>query len=120
LIKRVISEKKTKTFGTRGSWLFIAILSTTTKKLVENSTFYHAYQLDIEDVISPMCFGQMLRCRLIMAIFVVIYFDSTYSTNRSHRPLAIISGFNHHRGALVFGATISYDETTKSYVQVAL
>jgi len=57
----------------------------------------------------------MLRCKLIMAILVVISFDSTYSANRSHRPLAIISGFNYHRRALVFGVALSYDETTESY-----
>jgi zinc finger SWIM domain-containing protein 3 len=45
----------------------------------------------------------------------VVSLDSTYCTNKSHRPLAIISGFNHHRGAVVFGAALLYDETTESY-----
>jgi zinc finger SWIM domain-containing protein 3 len=43
----------------------------------------------------------------------VISLDSTYCTNSSHRPLAVFSGFNHHRKAVVFGAALLYDETAE-------
>jgi len=45
----------------------------------------------------------------------VVSLDSTYCTNSSHRPLAIFSGFNHHRSAVIFGAALLYDETAESY-----
>ncbi|XP_058726869.1 protein FAR1-RELATED SEQUENCE 5-like [Vicia villosa] len=45
----------------------------------------------------------------------VISLDSTYCTNSSHRPLAVFSGFNHHRKVVIFGAALLYDETIESY-----
>ncbi|GAU48039.1 hypothetical protein TSUD_136070 [Trifolium subterraneum] len=45
----------------------------------------------------------------------VVSLDSTYCTNSSHRPLAVFSGFNHHRKAVIFGAALLYDETAESY-----
>lgn len=41
----------------------------------------------------------------------VVSLDTTYCTNRAHRPLAIFSGFNHHRWAMIFCAALLYDET---------
>jgi zinc finger SWIM domain-containing protein 3 len=85
------------------------------RKSVENPSFYHAYQLDIEDQITNI-FWADARMIIDYGYFGdVVSLDSTYCTNKSHRPLAIISGFNHHRGAVVFGAALLYDETTESY-----
>nr|KYP45782.1 Protein FAR-RED ELONGATED HYPOCOTYL 3 [Cajanus cajan] len=42
--------------------------------------------------------------------FVDVSLDTTYN-----RPLALFSGFNHYKGIVIFGATLLYDETTKSF-----
>ncbi|XP_039686153.1 protein FAR1-RELATED SEQUENCE 5-like [Medicago truncatula] len=85
------------------------------RKTVGNPTFYHAYQLDIEDQITNV-FWADARMLVDYSYFGdVVSLDSTYCTNSSHRPLAIISGFNHHRGAVIFGAALLYDETAESY-----
>ncbi|XP_057432346.1 protein FAR1-RELATED SEQUENCE 5-like [Lotus japonicus] len=84
-------------------------------KLVENPTFYHAYQLDVEDQVTNV-FWVDARMLIDYEYFGdVVSLDSTYCTNNSHRPLAVFSGFNHHRKAIIFGAALLYDETTESY-----
>ncbi|XP_054778388.1 protein FAR-RED IMPAIRED RESPONSE 1-like [Prosopis cineraria] len=45
----------------------------------------------------------------------VVSLDTTYCTNCDHRPLAIFSGFNHYRSAVIFGVALLYDETTMSF-----
>ena len=45
----------------------------------------------------------------------VVCFDTTYRTNKNHRPLAPIIGVNHHRQIVVFGAAFLYDETTETF-----
>ena len=45
----------------------------------------------------------------------VVSLDTTYCTNQSNRPLALFSGFNHYKGAVIFGAALLYDETTESF-----
>ena len=42
-------------------------------------------------------------------------FDTTYGTNKEVRPLGVFIGFNHHRGVVIFGAALLYDETAKSF-----
>jgi zinc finger SWIM domain-containing protein 3 len=36
-------------------------------------------------------------------------------TNKALRPLGVFIGFNHHRGVVVFGAALLYDETIESF-----
>jgi zinc finger SWIM domain-containing protein 3 len=45
----------------------------------------------------------------------VITFDTTYGTNKELRPLGVFTGFNHHRGVVIFGAALLYDKTTESF-----
>jgi len=45
----------------------------------------------------------------------VITFDTTYGTNKELRPLGVFTGFNHHRGVVIFGAALLYDETAESF-----
>jgi len=42
----------------------------------------------------------------------VITFDTTCGTNKELRPLGVFTGFNHHRGVVIFGVALLYDETT--------
>ncbi|GAU51399.1 hypothetical protein TSUD_413180 [Trifolium subterraneum] len=85
------------------------------KKLVENPTFYHAYKMDNEDQITNVFWADASMLIDYECFGDVISLDSTYCTNTSYRPLAVFSGFNHHRKAVIFGAALLYDETTESY-----
>jgi zinc finger SWIM domain-containing protein 3 len=85
------------------------------KMALDSPSFYHAYQMDVEDQITNV-FWADARMLFDYGYFGdVISLDSTYCTNSSHRPLAVFSGFNHHRKAVVFGAALLYDETAESY-----
>lgn len=85
------------------------------RKLVEDPTSYRAYQLDADDRITNV-FWADARLLIDYEYFGdVVSLDSTYCTDCSHRPLAVFSRFNHHRGAVIFRAALLYDETTESY-----
>ncbi|XP_021857779.2 protein FAR1-RELATED SEQUENCE 7-like [Spinacia oleracea] len=45
----------------------------------------------------------------------LVSFDTTFGTNKEHRPLGVFVGFNHFRETTVFGAILLYDETTESF-----
>jgi zinc finger SWIM domain-containing protein 3 len=41
----------------------------------------------------------------------IMTLETTYDTNKELRPLAIFTGFNHHRGVVIFGVALFCDET---------
>ncbi|XP_028796853.1 protein FAR1-RELATED SEQUENCE 5-like [Neltuma alba] len=85
------------------------------EQITENPSFYHSYQLDVEDKITNI-FWADARMLIDYAYFGdVISLDTTYCTNNNHRPFAIFSGLNQYRGVLIFGAALLYDETTESF-----
>nr|XP_016514617.1 PREDICTED: protein FAR1-RELATED SEQUENCE 5-like [Nicotiana tabacum] len=45
----------------------------------------------------------------------VLSFDSTYQTNKEHRPLDSFVGFNNHRKMIIFGGALMYDEISESF-----
>ncbi|KAF7806718.1 protein FAR1-RELATED SEQUENCE 5-like [Senna tora] len=80
-----------------------------------NPSFFHAYQMDLDEKITNI-FWADARMLLDYDYFGdVVSLDTAYCTNNAHRPLALFSGFNHHRGVVFFGAALLYDETTASY-----
>ncbi|XP_047979428.1 protein FAR1-RELATED SEQUENCE 5-like [Salvia hispanica] len=84
-------------------------------QLSKNPSFYHANQMDMEEQITNV-FWADARMLIDYEYFGdVVSLDTTYCTNRDNRPLAVFSGFNHHRKAVIFGATLLYDETTASF-----
>ncbi|XP_073027865.1 protein FAR1-RELATED SEQUENCE 5-like isoform X2 [Primulina eburnea] len=85
------------------------------QQLSKNPSFYHANQMDVEEQITNV-FWADARMLIDYEYFGdVVSLDTTYCTNRAYRPLAIFSGFNHHRGAVIFGAALLYDETASSF-----
>ena len=42
-------------------------------------------------------------------------FDTTYGTSKELRPLGVFTSFNHHRGVVIFGVALLYDETAESF-----
>jgi len=45
----------------------------------------------------------------------VVYFDTTYRTNKEYHPLAMFGGFNQHREVVIFGVALLYNETIESF-----
>ncbi|XP_073129199.1 protein FAR1-RELATED SEQUENCE 5-like [Henckelia pumila] len=85
------------------------------QQLSKNPSFYHANQMDVEEQVTNV-FWADARMLIDYEYFGdVVSLDTTYCMNRAHRPLAIFSGFNHHRGAVIFGAALLYDETSSSF-----
>jgi len=85
------------------------------RRLLENPSFFHAYQMDIEEQMTNVfwCDANMI---LDYAYFGdVVSLDITYCTNHANRPLALFSGFNQYRGSIIFGAPLLYDETIDSF-----
>ncbi|GKA56505.1 FAR1-related sequence 5-like protein [Tanacetum coccineum] len=85
------------------------------KQTLDNPSFYHAIQLDEDEQITNIFWAD---ARMIMDYSYfgdVVTFDTTYSTNKECRPLGVFIGFNHHRGIVVFGASLLYDETSESF-----
>jgi zinc finger SWIM domain-containing protein 3 len=46
----------------------------------------------------------------------VVSFDTTFQTNKFEMPFAPLLGTNHHKQAMIFGATLLFDETISSFV----
>ncbi|KAL8488238.1 hypothetical protein ACS0TY_024501 [Phlomoides rotata] len=85
------------------------------QQLSKNPSFYHANQMDMEERITNV-FWADARMLIDYEYFGdVVSLDTTYCTNRAHRPFAVFPSFNHHRGAVIFGAALLYDETTSSF-----
>ena len=85
------------------------------RQLLENPSFFHAYQMDIEEQMTNVfwCDANMI---LDYAYFGdVVSLDTTYCTNHAKRPLALFSGFNQYQGSVIFGAALLYDETSDSF-----
>nr|KYP48164.1 Protein FAR1-RELATED SEQUENCE 5 [Cajanus cajan] len=85
------------------------------RQLLENPSFFHAYQMDIDEQITNVFWADANMILDYGYFGDVVSLDTTYCTNRANRPLALFSGFNHYRGIVIFGATLLYDETTESF-----
>jgi zinc finger SWIM domain-containing protein 3 len=85
------------------------------EQLTKDPSFKYAIQLDSEEQITNIFW---VDARMITDYFYfgdVLTFDTTYGTNKELRPLVVFTGFNHHRGVVIFGAALLYDETVESY-----
>ncbi|KAF7812624.1 protein FAR1-RELATED SEQUENCE 5-like [Senna tora] len=81
----------------------------------KNPAYFQTYLMDSEEQITNI-FWAVARMRLDYGYFGdVVSLDTTYCTNNAHRPLALFSGFNHHRGVVLFGAALLYDKTAASF-----
>ncbi|XP_050915576.1 protein FAR1-RELATED SEQUENCE 5-like [Lathyrus oleraceus] len=81
------------------------------QKCIQNPSFYHGVQLDIEEQITNIFWTD---ARMIMDYEYfgdVVTLDITCSTNNTYRPLVVFAGFNHFRGVVIFGVALLYDET---------
>ena len=71
--------------------------------------------MDVEDHITNI-FWADTKMILDYGIYGdVVFFDTTYKTNKECQPFAAIVGVNHHYQLVVFGASLLYDETSQSF-----
>lgn len=85
------------------------------KQLSENPSFFYAVQLDNDEQITNIFWADAKMIIDYAQFGEVVTFDTTYKTNSSYRPCGVFASFNHHRQAVIFGATLMYDETTPSF-----
>ncbi|XP_043710180.1 protein FAR1-RELATED SEQUENCE 5-like [Telopea speciosissima] len=73
------------------------------------------YMLDSDEKIANVFWADP-RMIIDYALFGdVVTFDTTFGTNKEYRPFGLFAGFNHHRGVVIFGAALLYDETANSF-----
>ncbi|XP_043717617.1 protein FAR1-RELATED SEQUENCE 5-like [Telopea speciosissima] len=97
-------------FGEAGSLL--AYFENPTRN---NPLFTYSLQLDNGEQITNIFWADP-RMLIDYAVFGdVVIFDTTFCTNKEYRPFGIFTGFNHYRGATIFGAALLYDETVPSF-----
>ncbi|KAJ4972255.1 hypothetical protein NE237_005354 [Protea cynaroides] len=78
-------------------------------------SFTFSIQLDSEEQMTNFFWADH-RMRIDYAHFGdVVTFDTTFGTKKENRPFGVFSGFNHHRGGVIFGAALLYDETVESF-----
>ncbi|XP_043725749.1 protein FAR1-RELATED SEQUENCE 5-like [Telopea speciosissima] len=85
------------------------------KQTRENPSFTYSLQLDSDEKIANV-FWTDPRMIIDYALFGdVVTFDTTFDTNKEYIPFGLFAGFNHHRGVVIFGAALLYDETVDSF-----
>jgi hypothetical protein len=83
------------------------------EQFAKNPSFQYAVQLDNEEQITNI-FWVDVRMIIDYSYFGdVMAFDTTYGMNKELRPLGVFTGFNHHRGVVIFGVALLYDETVE-------
>ncbi|XP_027336846.1 protein FAR1-RELATED SEQUENCE 5-like [Abrus precatorius] len=85
------------------------------RQLIENPSFFHAYQMDAEEQITNVFWADAKMVIDYRCFGEVISLDTTYCTNQTNRPLTLFSGFNHYQGVVIFRAALLYDETAESF-----
>jgi zinc finger SWIM domain-containing protein 3 len=84
-------------------------------KAAENPLFKHDFQLDCEEKITNIFWADAKMIIDYAHFGDVITFDTTFGTNKEHRPFGVFVGFNHFRETVIFGASLLYDETFDSF-----
>ncbi|XP_042510929.1 protein FAR1-RELATED SEQUENCE 5-like isoform X2 [Macadamia integrifolia] len=80
-----------------------------------NPSFIYSLQLDKDEHITNIFWADP-KMRIDYAQFGdVVTFVTTFCTNKEYRPFGIFTGFNHHKGVIIFGAVLLYDETVDSF-----
>ncbi|XP_043717844.1 protein FAR1-RELATED SEQUENCE 5-like [Telopea speciosissima] len=80
-----------------------------------NPFFTYSMQLDSDEQITNIFWADPKMIIDYAQFGDVVSFDTTFCTNKEYRPFGIFVGFNHHRGAIIFGAALLYDETVESF-----
>ncbi|XP_010233013.1 protein FAR1-RELATED SEQUENCE 5-like [Brachypodium distachyon] len=84
-------------------------------RIAENTSFQYAIQLDCEEQITDIFWADAKMIIDYANFGDVVTFDTTFGTNKEHRPFGVFVGFNHFRETIIFGACLLYDETFDSF-----
>ncbi|XP_042477659.1 protein FAR1-RELATED SEQUENCE 5-like [Macadamia integrifolia] len=80
-----------------------------------NPSFTYSLQLNNDEQITNIFWADP-KMRIYYTQFGdVVSFDTIFSTNKESRPFRIFAGFNHHRGIVIFGVALLYNETADSF-----
>jgi zinc finger SWIM domain-containing protein 3 len=71
--------------------------------------------LDCEEQITNIFYADAKMCIDYAHFGDVVTFDTTFGTNKEHRPFSVFIGFNHFRETVIFGAALLFDETRASF-----
>jgi zinc finger SWIM domain-containing protein 3 len=80
------------------------------EQINKNSLFHYAVQLDADEKMTNIFWADARMIVDYVYFGDVMTFNTTFSTNKELRPLAVFTGFNHHRWVVIFGAALLYDE----------
>ncbi|XP_062158768.1 protein FAR1-RELATED SEQUENCE 5-like [Alnus glutinosa] len=103
-------RQKNLIYGEAGS-----LLKYFQEQINKNPSFHYAVQLDADEKITNIFWADARMIVDYVYFGDVMTFDTTFGTNKELRPLAVFTSFNHHRGVVIFGAALLYDETVESF-----
>ncbi|KAM3275488.1 hypothetical protein ACQJBY_044076 [Aegilops geniculata] len=84
-------------------------------RAAENPAFKYVLQLDCDEKITNIFWADAKMIIDYAHFGDVMTFDTTFGTNKEHRPFGVFVGFNHFRETVIFGASLLYDETFESF-----
>lgn len=83
---------------------------------VKNSSFFHSFRVDEENRLTH-CFWIDAISRKAYSYFGdVVWFDTSFNTNKYGLYFAMFSGVNHHGQTVIFGCGFIRDQTTDSFL----
>ncbi|XP_024032044.1 protein FAR1-RELATED SEQUENCE 5-like [Morus notabilis] len=78
--------------------------------------FYYIYNVDEENRLCNIVWSDGVSRRDYAVFGNVLAFDTTYRTNKYHKPLLLLVGVNNHWRTTVFGIALLVDETVDTFV----
>ncbi|XP_027151814.1 protein FAR1-RELATED SEQUENCE 5-like [Coffea eugenioides] len=78
-------------------------------------TFYFEYEVDIEGRLENIFWMDSVGQMDYKAFGDVLVFDSTYNTNKYHKPLVVLAGVKNDFGTIIFGPALLSEKTTEAY-----
>jgi hypothetical protein len=91
------------------------IIDTMKSKQRISPSFFFDYQIDDKNKLAHIFWADGTSRKNYALFGDVVFFDSTYLTNRDDLVFAPFTGVNHHKSCVTFGAAFIANEKTESY-----
>ncbi|XP_021715735.1 protein FAR1-RELATED SEQUENCE 4-like [Chenopodium quinoa] len=85
------------------------------KMSAENQIFFHLCRFGKDDSLQDVVWVDERSRAAYEEFGDVVYFDSTYLTNKFHLPFAVFLGVNYHGQSIFFGCALTSRETAETY-----
>jgi len=92
-----------------------AMLNYFNERTLENPSFQHVEQEDDFQEITNIVWADAMMIADYVRFGDVVAFDTTFGTNKEHKPFGVFVGYNHFRETVIFGATLMYDQSKDSF-----